>query len=41
MENSHYPQFFITYMIMNKYYPGGLVNVHIQSLINIMQDKIR
>ena len=23
---------------MNKYYPGEPVNIHIQSLINIMQD---
>ena len=34
------PQFFgITYKIMNKYYPGEPVNIHIQSLINIMQEK--
>ena len=25
-------------MIMNKYYPGELVNIHIQSSINIMQE---
>ena len=29
--------FCITYIIANKYYPGGPVNVHIQSLINIIQ----
>ena len=28
------PIFFITYTIMNKYYPGEAVNIHIQSLIN-------
>ena len=26
-------------MIMNKYYPDEPVNIHIQSLINIMQEK--
>ena len=30
------PNFWITYTIMNKYYPGEPVNIHIQSLINIM-----
>ena len=25
-------------MIMNKYYPGEPVNIHIKSLINIMQE---
>ena len=28
-------------MIMNKYYPGEIVNLHIQSLINIMQENNR
>ena len=28
-------------MTMNKYYPGESVNIHIQSLINIMQDNNR
>ena len=33
------PQFFyITYMIINIYYPGEQVNIHIQSLINIFQE---
>ena len=31
--------FCITYTIMNKYYPGEPVNIPIQSLINIMQEK--
>ena len=30
--------FCITYTIMNKYDPGEPVNIHIQSLINIMQE---
>ena len=30
--------FHITYKIINKYYPGESVNVHIQSLINIIQE---
>ena len=30
--------FCITYEIINKYYPGETVNIHIQSLINIMQE---
>ena len=29
----------MTYMIMNKYYPGGPVNIHIQSFINSIQEK--
>ena len=29
--------FCITYMIMKKYYPGELVNIHTQLLINIIQ----
>ena len=33
------PDFCITYMIMNIYYPDEQVNFHIQSLINIMQEK--
>ena len=32
------PNFCITYTIMKKYYPGELVNIHIQSLINIIQE---
>ena len=32
------PNFWITYIIMNKYYPGESVNIHIQSLINIIQE---
>ena len=35
------PDFFITYMIMRKYYPGKSVNMHIQSLINIIQKNNR
>ena len=30
--------FYITYMIININYPGEPVNVHIQSLINIIQE---
>ena len=33
------PLLFITYMTMNKYYPGEPINIHIQPLINIMQEK--
>ena len=33
--------FCITYTIMNKYYPGETVNIRIQSLRNIMQEKNR
>ena len=33
------PNFCITYTIMNKYFPGETVNILIQSLINIMQEK--
>ena len=32
------PIFNITYMIINIYYPGEPVNIHIQSLINIIQE---
>ena len=32
------PIFCITYNIMNKYYPGEPVNIHIHSLIYITQD---
>ena len=32
--------FYITYTIINKYYQGELVNTNIQSLINILQEKI-
>ena len=35
------PNFCITYMIMNEYYTGEPVNIHIQSLMNIMQDNNR
>ena len=35
------PDFCITYMIMKKYYPGEPVNIHIQSLINIIQKNNR
>ena len=32
------PPFFCeTYTIMNQYYPAGPVNIHTQSLINILQ----
>ena len=27
------------YMIMNKYHPGEPVNIHIHSIINIIQEK--
>ena len=30
--------FNITYMIINIYYPGEPVNIHIQSVINIIQE---
>ena len=33
--------FWLTYMIMNKYYPGEPVKIHIQSLINMIQKKNR
>ena len=32
------PNFFITYMIMKRYYPDEPVNIHIQSLINLIQE---
>ena len=32
------PFIYITYMIVNIYYPGEPVNIHMQSLINIIQD---
>ena len=32
--------FCIAYMIMNKYYPVEPVHIYIQSLMNIMQEKI-
>ena len=38
MENSRYPHFYITYMIINIYYPGEPFNIHIQSIINIIQE---
>ena len=38
MENSRYPYFYITYMIINIYYPGEPVNIGMQSLINIIQE---
>ena len=34
------PIFCITYTTMNKYYPGEPVNIHIQSLINIILENI-
>ena len=33
------PFFNITYTIVNRYYPDEPVNIHIQSLINITQEK--
>ena len=33
------PDFCITYTTMKKYYPGEPVYIHIQSLINIIQEK--
>ena len=41
MESSSCPQFFITYTITNKYYPGEPVNIHVQQLINIIQENNR
>ena len=35
------PIFYITYIITNIYYPGEPVNIHIQSLINIIQENNR
>ena len=35
------PNFCTTFIIMNKYYPDEPVNIHIQSLLNIIQDKNR
>ena len=35
------PNFCITYTINNKYYPGEPVYIHIQPLLNIMQEKMR
>ena len=32
------PKIFITYTIINKYYPGEPVSIHIQSLIHIIQE---
>ena len=32
--------FCITYIIMNKYYPGEPVNIRIKSLIDVMQEKL-
>ena len=39
--NENYPHqiFYITYMIIHIYYPGEPVNIHIQPLINMMQEK--
>ena len=34
------PNFCIRYTIMKKYYPGEPINIHVQSLINIIQEKI-
>ena len=33
------PFLYITYMSINRYYPGEPVNIHMQSLINIIQGK--
>ena len=33
------PIFYITHMIINIYYPGEPVNIHIKSLINIIHEK--
>ena len=33
------PNFCITYTIMKKYYPGEPVNIHIQLLVDIIQEK--
>ena len=33
------PIFHITYTITKKYYPGEPVNIHMQSLINIIQEE--
>ena len=33
------PDFCITYTTMKRYYPGEPVNIHIQSLMNNIQDK--
>ena len=33
------PILYITYMIINIYYPVEPVNIHIQSLMNIIQEK--
>ena len=39
LDNSCYLLFFcITYKITNKYYAGEPINIHIQSLINIIQE---
>ena len=35
------PDFCIIYTITNKYYPGEPAHIHMQSFINIMQDKNR
>ena len=32
------PNFYTSYVIANKYYPGEPVNIHIKSLINIFQE---
>ena len=40
LENSYYSQYIcITYTTIKKYYKGEPVNIHIRSLINIIQDK--
>ena len=38
MENYPYPQFLYNIYDNEKYYPGGPVNIHIQSLMNIIQE---
>ena len=41
LENSRYPQFLYNIYYNGKYYPGEPVNIHIQSLIDINQEKNR
>ena len=40
-EFSFPPIFCIAYTIMNKYYTDEVVNIYIQSLLNIVQEKNR
>ena len=41
LENYPHQIFYITYMIIHIYYPGEPVNIHIQSLINIIKENNR